>query len=141
LKRRPGQFNLYYRLFKLNEEIKERSIIMATVSYVKFIRGTPAAFKKITTPDKDTLYFISETDSKYGSLYLGSKLISGGEVSLSTIEDIVISEVKDSQLLVYDKTSETWVNKSISDIISIMQGATKDNDGVSGLVPVPKAGE
>ena len=54
------------------------------INYVKFIRGTPTAFAKLTQKDNDTLYFISETNSKKGSLYLGEKLISE---SIANLED------------------------------------------------------
>ena len=43
------------------------------INYVKFIRGTPTAFAKLSQKDNDTLYFISETSSKKGSLYSSSK--------------------------------------------------------------------
>lgn len=54
-------------------------------NYVKFRRGTPAAFQVLLKENKtelDTLYFIYEEDEAVGELYLGSKLIAGG----STIE-------------------------------------------------------
>ena len=39
--------------------------------YVKFLRGTKTAFDKIITKDKDTLYFIYDSDDQTkGSLYL-----------------------------------------------------------------------
>ena len=46
-------------------------------NYVKFMRGTPEAYARLTKKDTDTLYFISEADASDGLLYLGSKLISG----------------------------------------------------------------
>ena len=55
------------------------------VNYVKFIRGTPTAFAKLSQKDNDTLYFISEVNSKKGSLYLGEKLISE---SIANLEDL-----------------------------------------------------
>ena len=36
----------------------------ALINYVKFARGTPAAFSKLTNKNSDTLYFISEADKK-----------------------------------------------------------------------------
>ena len=60
------------------------------INYVKFIRGTPTAFAKISQKNNDTLYFISETNSKKGSLYLGEKLISGNIESLEDLSNISI---------------------------------------------------
>jgi hypothetical protein len=48
-------------------------------NYVKFLRGTPAAWEGISGErDSDTLYFISEENADRGKLYLGNKLISDG---------------------------------------------------------------
>ena len=66
---------------------------MAT-KYVKFLRGTPAAYEKATKYD-DTLYFISEAGEDNVSLYLGSKLVAGDDVNRSSIDalkDVLISE-------------------------------------------------
>lgn len=49
---------------------------MATNSYVKFNRGSQAAYTALQTKDSNSLYFISETGSKNGILYLGDKIIS-----------------------------------------------------------------
>jgi hypothetical protein len=46
--------------------------------YVKFMRGTPAAFNNLTTKSSDTLYFISEPNADSGILYLGAKKIGDG---------------------------------------------------------------
>ena len=45
-------------------------------SYVKFNRGSQAAYNALTTKDPNSLYFISEKDAKNGVLYLGDKTIS-----------------------------------------------------------------
>ena len=59
-----------------------------SVNYVKFQRGTIAAYNALKTReliDSNTLYFIYESaDKKNGYLYLGDKLI-GGSGSDSTI--------------------------------------------------------
>jgi hypothetical protein len=91
--------------------------------------------------DANTLYFISEKDSTTGSLYLGSKLISGGATGVSELGNIVIENIGDSQILYYDYESEAWVNGSIYDLIGAMKGATADTDSTVGLVPVAKAGQ
>lgn len=119
----------------------------ALSGYVKFLRGTKAAFDKIVTKDKDTLYFIYDSDDQTkGSLYLGNKLIGGGNGSTTTVTDIndlanvLISNVQDKQILVYDASAEKWVNKTPEEI-QVMTQATADAAGTSGLVPAPAAGE
>ena len=111
------------------------------MNYVKFIRGTPEAFKKLTVKDKDTLYFISETDSQQGSLYLGNKIISESIASLEDLNNILIEDLQDKNLLSYDAGSEKWVNKSIIEAIGIMTGAKNGAQGGVGLVPAPGIGQ
>jgi hypothetical protein len=53
---------------------------------------------RLANKDKDTLYFIYENEAaETGLLYLGSKLIAGGNSDLSTtsidaLQDVFISE-------------------------------------------------
>lgn len=120
-------------------------------NYVKFLRGTPTAWAKIpeSDKDKDTLYFISESDGSIGQLYLGSKLIIGELSNIETIgdlQDVLLSEkITGNSILVYDKAQEKWVNKPMVDvldaIITIMKGATDSLNGTAGLVPAPKKGD
>ena len=114
--------------------------------YVKFVRGTPAAWASITTKDPDTLYFIAEVGAVKGVLYLGDRIITGEDqtFSIRDLTDVLISEnVSTNSLLIYD--GERWVNQSALEIISTyideMDGATEEQDGSTGLVPAPKAGE
>lgn len=120
-------------------------------NYVKFLRGTPTAWAKIpeADKDKDTLYFISETDGRTGQLYLGPKLIIG-EISninnIGDLQDVLISEdITANNILIYDDKQKKWINKPIfevlSQIVTIMVGAKDDSNGLSGLVPPPKAGD
>lgn len=121
----------------------------ALPGYVRFLRGTKAAFDKIEIKDIDTLYFIYDSeDQTKGSLYLGNKLIGGGNGSTATVTDIndlanvLISNVQDKQILTYDASTKKWVNKTPEEIqIEAMTGATADTVGTSGLVPAPAAGE
>lgn len=121
----------------------------ALPGYVRFLRGTKAAFDKIEIKDIDTLYFIYDSeDQTKGSLYLGNKLIGGGNGSTATVTDIndlanvLISNVQDKQILIYDASTKKWVNKTPEEIqIEVMTGATADTVGTSGLVPAPAAGE
>lgn len=111
-----------------------------TTDYVKFIRGNQAAFNALIQKDSNTLYFISEDGASTGSLYLGSKLISGG-ASESQLGSIVIENLGDKQILYFDYASNSWKNGSIYDAIGPMGGASASNNGYSGLVPTPKAGQ
>lgn len=117
------------------------SNIISTNEYVKFIRGTPTAFKKLKPKSADTLYFISEEGSSTGKLYLGSKLISGGEASISELGQIIINAVKGNDVLVYDAEKGAWVNKAVTDVVSEMVGASDSMDGKAGLVPRPISGD
>lgn len=117
------------------------SNIISTNEYVKFIRGTPTAFEKLSPKSTDTLYFISETGSSTGKLYLGSKLISGGEASISELGQIIINTVKGNDVLVYDAEKGAWVNKAVTDVVSEMVGASDSMDGRAGLVPRPISGD
>lgn len=81
-----------------------------TINYVKFLRGTPAAFERLAAKDKDTLYFISEPGAKTGLLYLGDKLIAGGatgdisNISIADLKDVIIDKtgLTDGSILMYD---------------------------------------
>ena len=112
------------------------------INYVKFLRGTPTAFAKLSQKDNDTLYFISESSSKRGSLYLGDKLISESVANLEDLNNILIKEnLQDNHVLSYDAGSEKWVNKPVIDAIGIMTGATSTAQGGVGLVPAPGIGQ
>ena len=111
------------------------------INYVKFIRGTPTAFAKLSQKDNDTLYFISESSSKTGCLYLGEKLISESISSLKDLENISFENLKDKDLLSYDANSEKWINKSVIDAIGLMTGASQNAQGGAGLVPAPGIGQ
>ena len=114
--------------------------------YVKFTRGTPAAFNKLTTKSSDTLYFISEPNADSGILYLGTKKIGDGvgvtgATKISELQDVILDAIGDKQILVYDLASQKWKNASISTIISVMKGATTEAAGEAGLVPVAQPAE
>lgn len=125
---------------------------MALANYVKFRRGTPAQFEALANKDADCLYFISEKNATQGVLYLGEKLISGSltaNTSLGDLQDILLSQsISPNSLLIYDGTQQKWVNKPFSEIIGDitgglveMVGATASQDGASGTVPQPRAGD
>ncbi len=118
-------------------------------NYVKFMRGTPAAYQALLNsaekPNNDTLYFISEKDSNDAILYLGSKLIAGGSsdvvLSLENIANTHITELEDKDILVYDLASGNWVNSSFEEAISVFIGASENAAGKVGLVPAPGLGQ
>ena len=72
---------------------------MANYNFVKFQRGTLTAYNNLRVKDPDTLYFVyTDINSQYGSLYLGEKLISSGDItvvspSLSDLTDISLSDI------------------------------------------------
>ena len=111
-----------------------------TTPYVKFFRGTPEAFANVEK-NNDTLYLISATDSNKGTLYLGEKLITDNINSLEDLENVLLSELADGQLLIYDGEQSKWVNNSIINAIGLMIGATETEQGASGLVPAPGFGK
>ena len=96
-----------------------------TTSYVKFVRGTVTAWNQLRAASQvydDTLYFIYESaDATTGSLYLGTKLIggtgSGGANSLADLTDVIVSEISNKDILIYNGVS--WVNGTIEDIINL----------------------
>jgi hypothetical protein len=71
-------------------------------NYVKFRKGSPQAYENLRPNyDDDTLYFIYNEDEDDVKLYLGSKLISGGD-SIGNLKDVIVNTVQDKQILVYD---------------------------------------
>jgi len=118
--------------------------------YVKFFRGTKAAWETILRPNEDTLYFIySDDDATKGKLYLGSKNIGsvGEDTTIDELANIDIGGVPlgTGQILVYDAETGKWKNSSIADAFNIsigpMSGATSRQAGTTGLVPAPQAGD
>lgn len=109
-------------------------------NYVRFYRGSPEAYAS-AIKNNDTLYFVYNSDSDKGTLYLGDRLISGNISNITDLEDLIITELQDKQILQYDESQSAWVNKSIRDAIGIMIGASEDSQGSIGLVPAPGIGQ
>lgn len=103
-----------------------------SINYVRFQRGSVAAYNALGTPDKNTLYFIYENeDSGIGSLYLGEKLISGGsDISKATLDqlaDVIVDGAATDSFLVKDSEGN-WVAKTLTEVVEMI----KENlDGVS----------
>jgi hypothetical protein len=111
------------------------------------MRGTTAAWNNLPIADRnsDTLYFIADAASDEGLLYLGNKLIAGGSsdkplMKLDDLDDVVIdSNLGDLSYIVFDWTSQTWVNKDPRQLV--FGGASASAMGKAGLVPVPQKGQ
>ena len=120
-----------------------------TPNYIRIRRGTPPTYKRLRYKDPNTLYFIAEKDATTGLLYMGDKLIAGGDYSeavsaqikLKDLADVIQENVGDKDILAYDTNTETWTNISLSQTVDVMKGATDELDGESGTVPQPKAGD
>lgn len=95
------------------------------VSYVKFLKGTSDAFSKLSSKNNDTLYFIYENEnSETGSLYLGSKKISDGNIKQFLPDNLTISGTEDNKLklsnfgerfYVYDSQTGEYVLTEVSE--------------------------
>ena len=66
-----------------------------STKYVRFYRGSPEAYANVIK-NNDTLYFVYNSDSDKGSLYLGDRLISG---DISNITDLKGLNKKEQELL------------------------------------------
>lgn len=97
------------------------------VSYVKFQRGTQEAYDKLLKTgriDDNTLYFIyPKDDSTVGKLYLGERLISGGDIilsaaSLDELADVIVAGAETNSFLVKD--GDQWVAKTLTDVVNLI---------------------
>lgn len=124
---------------------------MALNNYVKFMRGSLAAYEALATKNEDTLYFIkiSEDETR---LYQGDRLISDGNevpneivIALKDLTDVNISEdiiLTDGMFLGYNTETGKWEPKTQTEVIvKDMVGATSETAGSAGLVPAPAAGD
>ena len=96
-----------------------------SVNYVRFQRGSLAAYQALTNPDKDTLYFIYDKEgSSVGSLYMGDKLISGGDTnftsaSLDELADVIVAGAETHSFLIKD--GNNWVAKTPNEVALLIQ--------------------
>ena len=120
--------------------------------YVKFLKGSPAAYANLTEKDPDTLYFITGTNESgvhTGKLYLGATLIAGTTTvdgselidTLSELLDVNTTGVVNGQVLGFNGTE--WVPMNLPEAVEIsdMVGATAETAGSAGYVPAPAAGD
>lgn len=117
-----------------------------TINYVKFQRGTQAAYARIkerNALDANTLYFIyndPEDEEAGGLLYLGERLIGGTSAiaisSLGDLNDVEVTDITmiDGMLLQYHISDGKWYPTSVSSIIQQASNApavysgSKQND-------------
>lgn len=99
------------------------------VNYVKFQRGSQAAYDllvKNSRIDDNTLYFIyPEDNSTVGKLYLGTRLISGGDIVLATatlaeLADVLVNSTKANSFLVQNADGK-WDNMSLTDVAALIK--------------------
>lgn len=115
--------------------------------YVKFLRGTPTAYRNLSIKDKDTLYFVKEEDALKGELYIGEVLVSGSADDeeivhyLNDLTDVDTAGTVTNSVLGFN--GEVWVPMDVNTLvkISVMTGATETTIGTQGLVPAPRVGD
>lgn len=101
--------------------------------YVRFQRGSRAAYQALLDAnriDNNTLYFIYPEDNKaVGELYLGTRIISGGDVTIASanlddLADVIINETGANSFLVRN-ANDKWESKSLTDIVALIQDNLK----------------
>lgn len=101
--------------------------------YVKFERGSQAAYdalKQAGKLDNDTLYFIySEDNGAVGALYMGTRIISGGDITIASatldeLADVVVAGAETNSFLVKD--GDNWIAKSLTDVIALIKENISD---------------
>lgn len=110
-------------------------------NFVKFLRGSQAAYDRLSNPDINTLYFIydenSTEENPSGKLYLGRYLINDGTAStiaLSNLADVSMGELTGTEILRYNKTIEKWQPVLFTDLLNeldIQTGAAVVNSGIT----------
>ena len=106
------------------------------MAYIKFQRGSLAAYKALSVKDPDTLYFIyADGESATGSLYLGESLISGGDVIVQTaklddLADVIVTAAGTGDFLVKGSDGN-WMPKSASAVAAEVLNTLKLNSTLS----------
>lgn len=98
------------------------------VNYVKFQRGSQAAYEALKTANKlddNTLYFIYPEENKaVGALYMGRRIISGGDITIASatlddLADVIVDGAKTNSFLVKD--GDNWVAKELTDVVNLIK--------------------
>lgn len=110
-------------------------------NYVRFQRGTQEAYNKLKENNRlndYTLYFIyDKNDVSIGTLYMGSRLISGGDATvvasaLKDLTDVVINGSGENYFLVQN-TEGKWVSTSLEAVTALIKSQLDEPD-LSNLV-------
>lgn len=100
------------------------------INYVRFQRGTLEAYEALLEKgliDKNTLYFIyADDDSSAGSLYMGEKIISGGDTNyvfstLDELSDVEVTDAESNSFLVKDSATNNWIAKTPEQVAELIQ--------------------
>lgn len=103
-------------------------------NYVKFQRGSQEAYdalKAAGTLDNNTLYFIyNEANNTVGALYMGSRIISGGDITIASaalddLADVIVKGAGTNSFLVKGD-NDNWVAKSLEDVIDLIKNNLGD---------------
>ena len=106
------------------------------INYVKFQRGSQEAYDALKSAgklDENTLYFIYSTDnSSVGALYMGNRIISGGDItiasaSLDDLADVVVAGAGTNSFLIKG-TDGNWIAKSLEDVVALIKENLGDTD-------------
>ena len=110
-------------------------------NFVKFLRGSQAAYDRLASPDINTLYFIYDEESSAeqpsGKLYLGQYLINDNNLSsiaLGDLTDTDIGTLTGTEILRYNSTLQKWQPVLASDLLAeldIEAGAAVVNSGIT----------
>lgn len=100
-----------------------------SVKYVRFQRGVQAAYDLLKSQgklDENTLYFIyDETNNGTGSLYMGERIISGGDItftsaSLDQLSDVIVANAETNSFLVKGEDGN-WIAKTLEDVVALIK--------------------
>lgn len=99
------------------------------INYVKFQRGSQEAYdalKEAGKLDENTLYFIYSADnSSVGALYMGNRIISGGDITIASanlddLADVIVKGAGTNSFLVKGENNN-WIAKSLEDVVSLIK--------------------
>lgn len=94
--------------------------------YVKFMRGTQAAYDAMSSHDDNTLYFVYDPDNvNVGALYMGDRVISGGDIVLTSatlkeLADVLADTTKENSFLVQQADGK-WDNMPIEEVAALIK--------------------
>lgn len=112
------------------------------VNYVKFQRGSQEAYdalKEAGRLDENTLYFIYSADnSSVGALYMGTRIISGGDITIASanlddLADVIVKGAGTNSFLVKGDNN-AWIAKSLEDVVALIKDNLSDFKAPSAQV-------